>query len=468
MKLIFEICFVGMLLSLPCDCATEQSDADVEDNVEQDTASKGRGIDVGESGYSSEKVGNEDSAVESPLPCLLNGDSALASPASPADIGCSVSPVGSGDVAEMSSELMVTIPASPIESVGSPLSPSPVSSEVNIDCSSSVSAHAQMDCVSPDCNRPVSRFGFCNEDEMNSGDGVARLSPVDDNSCGTNNFPVSELCEDMSRLCTGCDPVPEPNVNGCEEKQLVCGGDVGGMMDEVELHVSDMASVVHLNGTELERKMTRETLSNGDVADSWVIASEVMSNGDVGDSLLSNGVMTDEVQSNGDVADSLLSNGVIASEVRSNGVMADEVQSNGDVADSLLLNGVMADDVQSNGDMADSLLSSGVINSEVRSNGDIANDVVSSGVVASEAQSTGIMTNEVANWSATVLPRYQCDDGECSIQSCLNQFTALELMTGNNKVGCENCTQRQNKGKFKDGNTSQCNLVLIIHVCRNL
>ena len=388
-----------MLLSLPCDCATEQSDA--EDNVKQDTASRRHGFDVGESGYSSEKVGNEDSAVESPLPCLLNGDSALASPASPADIGGSVSPVGSGDVAEMSSELMVTIPASPVESVGSPLSPSPVSSEVNIDCSSSVSGHAQMDCASPDCNRPVSRFGFCNEDEMNSGDGVARLSPVDDTSGGTNNFPVLELCEDMSRLCTSCDPVPEPNVNGCEEKQLVCGGDVGGIVDEVELDVSDVASVVHLNGTELDRKMTREIQSNGDVADS----------------LLSNGVTADEVKPNGDVAN-----------VLSNGVITSEVQSNGDVADSFLSIGVTADEMNSNGDVA---------------------KVLSNGVIASEVQSTGIMTNEVANWSATVSPRYQCDDGECSIQSCLNQFTALELMTGNNKVGCENCTQRQNKGKLK-------------------
>lgn len=412
LKLIFEICFVGILLSLPHDGATEQSDADVEDNVEQDTASKGHGVDVGESGYSSEKVGNEDSAVESPLPCLLNGDSALASPASPADIGGTVSPVGSGDVAEMSSELMVTIPASPVESVGSPLSPSPVSSEVNIDCCSSVSAHAQMDCVSPDCNRPVSRFGFCNEDEMNSGDGVARLSPVDDNSGVTNNFPVSELCEDMSRLCTGCGPVPEPNMNGCEEKQLVCGGDVGGTMDEVELDVSDVASVTHLNGTELDRKMTREMQSNGDVADSWVMASEVQSNGDVADSLLSNGVIPIEVQSNGDVAD-----------VCSSGVTGDEVQSNGDMANS---------------------------------------------VVSSKVQSTGFMTNEVANWSATVLPRYQCDDGECSIQSCLNQFTALELMTGNNKVGCENCTQRQNKGKFIDGNTCQYNIDCFLFFCLKL
>ena len=374
------MCFVGVLLSFPCDCATEQSDADVEDNVEQDTASRGRGVDVGESGYSSEKVGNEDSAVESPLPCLLNGDSALASPASPADIGGSVSPVGSADVAEMSSELVVTvptsvsavgsadvaemsselvvtIPTSPLESVGSPLSPSPVSSEVNVDCSSSVSAHAHMDCVSPDCNRPVSRFAFCNEDEMNNGDGVARLSPVEDTSGGTYNLPVSGLCEDISRLCTTFVPVPGLCADGCEAKQLVCGGGVGGIGDEVELHVNDVASEVYLSVNELNRKMIRE------------------------------------VQSNGDVADNVLSSGAVADNVSSSGVMATQVQS------------------------------------------------------------SGIMANGMANWSATVLPRYQCDDGECSIQSCLNQFTALELMTGNNKVGCENCTRRQNQGKFECGNT---------------
>jgi hypothetical protein len=493
---------------------TEQSDADVEDNVEQDAASRAHGVDVGESGYSSEKVGNEDSAVESPLPCLLNGDSALASPASPADVGGCTSPVGSGDVAEMSSELVVTIPTSPLESVGSPLSPSPVSSEVNIDCCSSVSAHAHRDCVSPDCNRPVSRFEFCNEDEMNSGDGVARLSPVDYTSGGTHTLLVSELCEDISRLCTSFVPVPEPNASGCEEKQLVCG-DMGGIIDEGELGVNDLASEVHLSGTELHRKVTREVPSNGQVADSvlssGMIASEVQSDRAVADKVLSNGVIASEVQSNGNVADSVLSSGVIASEVQSDGVVADnvlssgvtasevqsngavdenmlggfvaievesngavadnvlssgvisvEVESNGAVPDNVLSSGVIASEVQSNGVVAGSVLSSGVVTREVQSNGDVTKSVSSSGVVASEVQSTGIMVNGVANWSATVLPRYQCDDGECSIQSCLNQFTALELMTGNNKVGCENCTQRQNKGKFKGRNMFQCNVDCVL------
>ncbi|XP_011634732.1 ubiquitin carboxyl-terminal hydrolase 45-like [Pogonomyrmex barbatus] len=41
--------------------------------------------------------------------------------------------------------------------------------------------------------------------------------------------------------------------------------------------------------------------------------------------------------------------------------------------------------------------------------------------------------------------RYVTKEGECSVESCLNQFTALELMTGSNKVVCEACTAREKK-----------------------
>ncbi|XP_072944709.1 ubiquitin carboxyl-terminal hydrolase 16/45 isoform X2 [Epargyreus clarus] len=71
-------------------------------------------------------------------------------------------------------------------------------------------------------------------------------------------------------------------------------------------------------------------------------------------------------------------------------------------------------------------------------------------------------------------PRYVCDDDECSVQSCLTQFTALELLTGNNKVGCETCTERING---KDGKTVYTNAtkrflvssppaILILHLKR--
>ncbi|XP_026998680.2 ubiquitin carboxyl-terminal hydrolase 45 isoform X3 [Tachysurus fulvidraco] len=34
---------------------------------------------------------------------------------------------------------------------------------------------------------------------------------------------------------------------------------------------------------------------------------------------------------------------------------------------------------------------------------------------------------------------------ECSVQSCLHQFTSIELLMGNNKLLCENCTERRHK-----------------------
>ena len=39
--------------------------------------------------------------------------------------------------------------------------------------------------------------------------------------------------------------------------------------------------------------------------------------------------------------------------------------------------------------------------------------------------------------------RYQAAAHECSVQSCLNSFTAPELLTGSNKYGCDNCTRRR-------------------------
>uniref|UniRef100_A0A8C4RSF2 Ubiquitin carboxyl-terminal hydrolase n=1 Tax=Erpetoichthys calabaricus TaxID=27687 RepID=A0A8C4RSF2_ERPCA len=39
---------------------------------------------------------------------------------------------------------------------------------------------------------------------------------------------------------------------------------------------------------------------------------------------------------------------------------------------------------------------------------------------------------------------------ECSIQSCLYQFTSVELLMGNNKLLCENCTEKKTKASKKD------------------
>ncbi|XP_050526029.1 ubiquitin carboxyl-terminal hydrolase 16 [Daktulosphaira vitifoliae] len=53
---------------------------------------------------------------------------------------------------------------------------------------------------------------------------------------------------------------------------------------------------------------------------------------------------------------------------------------------------------------------------------------------------------------ATLQPRPKCKEGECSVLTCLNQFTASEIMTGNNKVSCEKCTE-QHKQKTNEEKT---------------
>ncbi|XP_043278379.1 ubiquitin carboxyl-terminal hydrolase 16 isoform X2 [Venturia canescens] len=72
---------------------------------------------------------------------------------------------------------------------------------------------------------------------------------------------------------------------------------------------------------------------------------------------------------------------------------------------------------------------------------------------------------------------YNLKSGDCSIQSCLNQFTAVELLSGSNKVCCEACTARENKGKegppkmvctssSKQYLISQVPAILILHLKR--
>ncbi|KAK2114107.1 Ubiquitin carboxyl-terminal hydrolase 45, partial [Saguinus oedipus] len=48
----------------------------------------------------------------------------------------------------------------------------------------------------------------------------------------------------------------------------------------------------------------------------------------------------------------------------------------------------------------------------------------------------------------TLSQSYITASKECSVQSCLYQFTSMELLIGNNKLLCENCTE--NKQKYQE------------------
>nr|XP_060609066.1 ubiquitin carboxyl-terminal hydrolase 45 [Anolis sagrei ordinatus] len=55
----------------------------------------------------------------------------------------------------------------------------------------------------------------------------------------------------------------------------------------------------------------------------------------------------------------------------------------------------------------------------------------------------------------TLSQSYTTSSKECSVQSCLYQFTSVELLMGNNKLLCENCTDRKQKYQKKSNTTEK-------------
>ncbi|XP_065057569.1 ubiquitin carboxyl-terminal hydrolase 16-like isoform X2 [Rhopilema esculentum] len=50
-----------------------------------------------------------------------------------------------------------------------------------------------------------------------------------------------------------------------------------------------------------------------------------------------------------------------------------------------------------------------------------------------------------SNNVSTFSPEYKCKSGECSILSCLHQFTAKDVLEGNNRFRCDECTKKRNE-----------------------
>ncbi|XP_037699539.1 ubiquitin carboxyl-terminal hydrolase 45 isoform X2 [Choloepus didactylus] len=57
------------------------------------------------------------------------------------------------------------------------------------------------------------------------------------------------------------------------------------------------------------------------------------------------------------------------------------------------------------------------------------------------------MSHSPQNAFQTLSQSYITTSKECSVQSCLYQFTSVELLMGNNKLLCENCTEKKQKNK---------------------
>ena len=135
-------------------------------------------------------------------------------------------------------------------------------------------------------------------------------------------------------------------------------------------------------------------------------------------------------------------------------------------AKSLLKNLAIVDPLRLNNDKFDphmqklcmgiSSLATAEINTQDPDNSDISTNYQTA---ESEVQAGPAATDEAARerevakqrerlkheWTARTLtslaPRYQAKPSECSVYSCLNQFTQSELLTGPNKWACDRCTQ---------------------------
>ncbi|XP_038077422.1 ubiquitin carboxyl-terminal hydrolase 16-like [Patiria miniata] len=64
---------------------------------------------------------------------------------------------------------------------------------------------------------------------------------------------------------------------------------------------------------------------------------------------------------------------------------------------------------------------------------------------------------------STLAPRYQGKSLECSVESCLSQFTVPEWLTGANRFGCEHCSKNTDKDKEKKVVYTDASKQLLIH-----
>ena len=76
-------------------------------------------------------------------------------------------------------------------------------------------------------------------------------------------------------------------------------------------------------------------------------------------------------------------------------------------------------------------------------------------IIDEEKHQLRLQNDWIARSLTSIAPRYHAKTGECSIYSCLAQFTAPELLTGQNKWACDKCTRlHQEMTPESDSSTS--------------
>ncbi|NWU99426.1 UBP45 hydrolase, partial [Upupa epops] len=86
------------------------------------------------------------------------------------------------------------------------------------------------------------------------------------------------------------------------------------------------------------------------------------------------------------------------------------------------------------------------------SHGDSALGLANSSLFSGDKSS---LSQNPQNAFQTLSQSYITSSKECSVQSCLYQFTSVELLMGNNKLFCESCTERKQKHQKKTNSTEK-------------
>ncbi|XP_062428697.1 ubiquitin carboxyl-terminal hydrolase 45 isoform X3 [Rhea pennata] len=89
---------------------------------------------------------------------------------------------------------------------------------------------------------------------------------------------------------------------------------------------------------------------------------------------------------------------------------------------------------------------------EKHSHGDSALSLSNNSVFSVEKSA---LSPNPQNAFQTLSQSYITSSKECSVQSCLYQFTSVELLMGNNKLLCESCTERKQKYQKKANSTEK-------------
>lgn len=432
---------------------SEESDADVEDNVEQDSSTLVNGKEVGESGYSTDKHNTGESDGTSPSIVATIGDEhkgeVLPGPSPGVSPIIAVSPALSASPTA-SSSASPSAPASPTASASPCLPESPT---------------APVSSGGPTSPTPRPNTSLLSQATMTA-------LPVSDwsnyhtpgHTCENKVFDYNCNASGEMRCFTPIDEelritIPENGegsihispVNPSERPVSRCGFFSGDYHPSTREHTGEPLKDF---APDLETKLLslylgdnrRTSLENIDSVNNSS-GYDICNIAEICEGIEPSGSSEDIHDNNNDVCDLNKKRHLFQDHEKYNGNNNQTGNSNYQISSCLTEKEALAIQENTSDFKENSPRGCSVIEqvTDLKDASAIENQKSGSEFTL-KTQDVNGNKDDVSGWCKTLAPRHSSEEGECSVISCLNQFTSLELMMGNNKVGCDACTKRQNKG----------------------